>query len=201
MFQQLRVFVIALVAVVACSSCAVQPETPEEIATPLAPDRKAPQVSTLSASFTINGIEIRPGIPFELSTTGSTIRFDGTVRRALSVRRELSGSETASFLGCLAFLPLCALTGNLSALSGNPDITQTNSVRYEEVHCVGAVTFYAKTDREYLVRLVNEIDNLPVLRVSDVSATPSVQAEENATYEPAELRSMSKNPLMEPRLS
>ncbi len=161
---------------------ALSASAPNPLPTLSVPDPEPPRVVAQSKYFTINGSESVPGTPLTVLAGPSTVTFSGPVLRPFSVPHELSGYETAKFLGCLALLPICALTGNQIF----PKTEHTEQIKYEEFQCTGSITFHTNNDHEYTVEIVNAMDSLPILRVSDVSRYPAFQTEGFINCEPAD---------------
>ena len=118
----------------------------------------------------INGISLPVGKSISIEPGQQSVSFNGLVIRPFSIKHELSAVETAKFLGCLAFLPICALA--------HQDIFPTEKeIRYQEYHCSGEITFEVNSESRYEINLVNAIDSLPILRISDVTNLPYIVVE------------------------
>ena len=135
------------------------------------------KITAKSDQLLVKGISLPVGKRISIEPGQQSVSFNGLLIRPFSIKHKLSGVETAKFLGCLAFLPICALT--------HQDILPTEvRTRYQEYHCSGEATFEVNSEGRYEVNLVNAIDSLPVLRISDVTNQPYIVVEKFIQCEP-----------------
>ena len=140
----------------------IYPLEPEKIFIP----QLQPEIAIRSNNISINGQNINAGTIIQSQPGSQKINFQGNILRPFREAKEMTGVETAELLGCIALLPICALTKQKIF----PDSARKNAnVKYIEYQCEGEINFDALNNEKYSIEVIVPVDSLPIVRANNDS--------------------------------